>query len=336
MSYSILSSNIIFGLESVPQYSFVTPQDGILQLERVDGNSAVMQIDGRVLADTLQLSAPTRNRVVGTDAFGRLSETTVEVDAFELHGSRISNLENAVDYLNVKHTIHNTDSGPALSVRQDGDQTIFVMKDDANTVMTTFHGGYTVHAPGSSTQLNGLTSAPYTNATLAVIGNILSTEYLLANVIGKTVTAGDITANNNIASESLSVSGNMTAVNGYFSGDLFIAASDTRLKENIQEIDGALDIMQQIRGYTFTWKEGVDGLHLSGGDIGLLAQEIKETPIGDLLVAPAPFDYKPGGGSRSGENYLTVRYDKMHALEIQSINELAKRVEAIERQLTCK
>jgi len=343
MSYSILSSNIVFGVEGVPQYSFVTPSDGILQLERLDGNLAVMKIDGRVLADTLQLSAPTRNRVVSTDAFGRLAETTVQVDAFQIHGSRIANLEadasdlgNSIEQLNVQHIIHNTSNGPALSVQQDGDETILVIKDDANTVMSIYDGGHTVMAPGSSTTLNGLTTVPavFTGATLGVIGNVLSTGYVLGNVIGNvqstTITSTDISVSNTVTTGSLAVSANMTALNGFFQGDLFIAASDSRLKDDIREISGALDIIKSIKGYTFIWREGVDGLRLSGRDIGLLAQEIQATPMGNLLVAPAPFDYNPGGGSRSGENYLTVRYDKLHALEIQSINDLLQRVEALE------
>lgn len=338
MSYSILSSNIVFGLDNVPQYSFVTPSDGILQLERLDGNSAVMQVDGRLLADTLQLSDPIRNRVVGTDAFGRLSETTIQVEAFQLHPSRLSNLESnatilegRVSNLNVRHVIHNTGSGPALSIRQDGEnETTFLAQSDGNTVMGIYRGGRTVFAPGESTQMNGVDSSPFPGTTVGIIGNIQSTGYFLGNAIASILETTDIVVSNSITTGTLSASGNMTALNGFFSGDLFIAASDARLKHDVREIHDALDIVKDIKGYTFHWNEGIDGLSLSGPDIGLIAQEVKATPVGDLLVAPAPFDYKSGGGSRSGEHYMTVRYDKLHALEIQSINELRRRVEALE------
>ena len=47
-------------------------------------------------------------------------------------------------------------------------------------------------------------------------------------------------------------------------------------------------------------------------------------------IALAPFDNDGTGKSKSGENYLTVHYEKLVALLIEAIKELLIRVEILE------
>ena len=80
-------------------------------------------------------------------------------------------------------------------------------------------------------------------------------------------------------------------------------ASDIRLKSNIKKIDGALDKIDKISGYTFD----MDGKR----EAGIIAQEIKE-------VLPEVV----GEFEKDGETYLNVDYPKIIALLIEAIKEL--------------
>lgn len=80
-------------------------------------------------------------------------------------------------------------------------------------------------------------------------------------------------------------------------------ASDIRLKSNIKKIDGALDKIDKISGYTFD----MDGKR----EAGIIAQEIKE-------VLPEVV----GEFKKDGEVYLNVDYPKIIALLIEAIKEL--------------
>lgn len=370
-SYTILSSNVVMGSDTVPSYSFVTSNAGTLQVECLDPSvtTPTLEVDGLVKCDTVAFADPTRSRAVATDQFGRLTETTVPLADLELYGSRISAVEGDAANLgslieavemsgNVRtrvngngitldsNTVITDNSGTAsLNVVQEGGGPVLQLSDGDNTVLSVYDGGATVLAPGSSSVLNGQTSSPFP-ATLGVYGNTSTTGWFLGNLeasnIVTTLLHGsdiDLTGNmdaSGVNASAVTLTGNLYAVNGNFSGDVFIAASDQRLKTDIHVIDNALDTIANVHGYTFTWRDDIPGLPLHGSDIGLLAQEVEATRVGSRIVAKAPFDHDIYGNSTSGNGYLTVRYDKLHALEIQCIHELRARVEALEAMLEAK
>ena len=95
--------------------------------------------------------------------------------------------------------------------------------------------------------------------------------------------------------------------------------SDERLKENITPIENSLDILKQINGYYFDWKE-MPGVHENEGhDIGVIAQEIG-------AVLPEIVTTRDNG-------YMAVKYEKLVALLIQTNKELLNRVEALEAKI---
>ena len=95
--------------------------------------------------------------------------------------------------------------------------------------------------------------------------------------------------------------------------------SDERLKENITPIENSLDILKQINGYYFDWKE-MPGIHENEGhDIGVIAQEIG-------AVLPEIVTTRENG-------YMAVKYEKLVALLIQTNKELLNRVEALEAKI---
>jgi hypothetical protein len=109
--------------------------------------------------------------------------------------------------------------------------------------------------------------------------------------------------------------------------DIIAYASDKRLKENIINIPNALDKIKQINGVYFDWKDKTKELGFNPSqknDVGVIAQEIQA--ILPEVVTLAPFDYELGK-SKSGENYLTVKYDKLAPLFIEAIKELNQKVE---------
>ena len=57
----------------------------------------------------------------------------------------------------------------------------------------------------------------------------------------------------------------------------FTTTSDADLKENVAEIEGAVEKVEVIRGVTFDWKDG------SGSTAGVIAQEV-ESVLPSIVV----------------------------------------------------
>jgi hypothetical protein len=120
----------------------------------------------------------------------------------------------------------------------------------------------------------------------------------------------------------------------YSSGDIVAYASDKRLKENYEQLTDAVVRVQKLTGMTFDWKEGLEELGFSPSckhEVGVLAQDVQ-------LVLPeavklAPFDDNGKGESISGENYLTVKYEKIVPLLIEAIKEQQTQIENQQSQI---
>jgi len=137
---------------------------------------------------------------------------------------------------------------------------------------------------------------------------------------------------------------NVRATNTFYAGgDVVAYSSDIRLKENIKPIDNAIDKIMKLNGVYYTWKDMVTDVGftpLQKDEVGVLAQEVQE--VLPEVVTAAPFDCEidpPTGKtqSKSGQNYLTVKYEKLVPLLIEAIKEqqttiqqLNSRIEALE------
>jgi hypothetical protein len=122
-------------------------------------------------------------------------------------------------------------------------------------------------------------------------------------------------------------------------GNVTAFSSDERLKYNIKPITGARKLLRQVEGVYFDWDlEECNKWNFfpPAHDMGLLAQRVQK--INPYAVHPAPFDLDPiAKGSKSGKDYLTVQYEKMVPMLIQSSNEhdelidqMQARIEALE------
>jgi hypothetical protein len=143
------------------------------------------------------------------------------------------------------------------------------------------------------------------NGALQVSGNIETTTGSLLVKSGGSVKA------------SIDQSGN-----GYFTGDVTTngSASDERLKENIVPLDKGLETIEQIKTYTFNYKNRPQDTHP-----GVIAQEIEE------LVPEVVYDIEMEDGT-----YKAVRYQQLVPLLINAIKDLSEKVNVLENKLINK
>ena len=98
--------------------------------------------------------------------------------------------------------------------------------------------------------------------------------------------------------------------------------SDPRLKENIVPIEDALSKIERLTGVHFTWKYGIAHIEVKAGksDIGILADQVKEV-FPEIVTDSIEID---------GAAYMTVSYEKLIPVLIQSIKELHARIKCLE------
>ena len=134
----------------------------------------------------------------------------------------------------------------------------------------------------------------------------------------------------------------------YATGDIIAYYSDRRLKQNIEPINGALDIIDRIGAYTFEWNkksEEVWAKKEGDKDFGLISQEVESAwPMGVAIQGAKDINDKYGYGDpdseyydplhieRNPEEYKTVRYDKMVTLAIAAIKEQQTQIEALKNE----
>jgi hypothetical protein len=137
------------------------------------------------------------------------------------------------------------------------------------------------------------------NPTVAVVA---SPQFTALGVgTAASATTGEIRATDNITA--------------YFS-------SDKKFKENIQEIQGALDKVVAIGGKTFDWTDeyiethgGEDGYFIQKSDFGVIAQDVEQQ-------FPAAVRTREDGT-------LAVDYAKLSALAFAAIAELKKEIDTL-------
>jgi len=239
-SYSILNSNVVFGAVNVPQYSFVTAQNGVLQLECLDPSvtTPTFQVDGVVECDTVALTSLPQEQILATDASGGLSGTGVTRTQFQSHAPRLGNLEAQtanigtwpvntwqISNLDAANRVYYANGGP--TILRSGDGTFTMQKPDgANVLHITSDGNVIVeHIVGDGRYLSNVASSNAsfldqgTVDTTLLPGNIVITdnyygnavyanlggEYLYGNVEGDFVIEGG-----NLHAELAIVGGNLS------------------------------------------------------------------------------------------------------------------------------
>ena len=93
-------------------------------------------------------------------------------------------------------------------------------------------------------------------------------------------------------------------------------SSDQQLKDNVLKIDTALDKVNSLGGYSFTWNNNIGDMRAGTPDYGVIAQELED-------VLPHAVDINSRG-------YKTVNYNSLIPLLIEAVKELTERVKELE------
>jgi hypothetical protein len=112
--------------------------------------------------------------------------------------------------------------------------------------------------------------------------------------------------------------------------------SDARLKKFLGKIDNAVHKVNQLNGYYYVENEVAEqyGYKNKQEQVGVSAQEVEA--VLPHIVTRAPFDIaKNEDGteySKSGEDYKTVRYERLVPLLIEAIKELKAEIEELKKR----
>ena len=221
----------------------------------------------------------------------------------------------------------NTTSGAARSIN------LSSVATDPSSIATSNHTGITWGVRTDSEPYY-MIYCPYTT-----YGSYTYNRLTLAWHTGIQIGAANLYGGTRFFNNSINVGTQILTINDgdnniRASYDIIAYASDGRLKENIKNIEGSLEKVMRINGVHFDWKEKTkdygfepDQIH----DVGVIAQEIQE--ILPEIVTLAPFDYMTGGVSKSGENFLTVKYEKLTPLLIEAIKEQQVQIEDLKQEV---
>ena len=123
-------------------------------------------------------------------------------------------------------------------------------------------------------------------------------------------------------------------------GDVYTNYSDMRLKDKVGDIENALDKVCSIDTMLYKHNDLAKSYGYEGDEIqvGVTAQSVKE--VLPEVIALAPFDietHETDGTtwSKSGEDYMTVRYERIVPLLIEAIKDLKAELATIKGKCKC-
>jgi hypothetical protein len=121
-----------------------------------------------------------------------------------------------------------------------------------------------------------------------------------------------------------------SAGTGSFRGDVIAYSSDRRLKTKTGSIEDPLNKLKMLHGFTYVHNElaNKNGFKDTTEHVGVSAQDVQS--VLPQAVKLAPFDTKDGKTSISGENYLTVQYERIVPLLIEALKEESRKREELE------
>ena len=173
----------------------------------------------------------------------------------------------------------------------------------ANSIFKIGNGANTVQVLLANASVNGHVLASNTNEfDIGTASKSFKTGYFDTSIV-----IGDTSANTTA----------VLANNIYATDDLVASySSDQQLKDNVLIIDTALDKINSIGGYSFTWNNNIGDMRAGTPDYGVIAQELED-------VLPHAVDINSRG-------YKTVNYNSLIPLLVEAVKELTERVKELE------
>ena len=130
---------------------------------------------------------------------------------------------------------------------------------------------------------------------------------------------------------SLHVVGEIVATNNITS-----YYSDERLKTKISDINEPLKIINNLNGFYYIPNElaRINGITNTSKEIGLSAQEVQKVLPEIVKIAPFDLETDKDGNkiSKSGENYLTMSYERLAPVFVEAIKELHQKNIVLEQK----
>ena len=220
--------------------------------------------------------------------------------------------------------------------------------DKAPKASPTFTGVPAAPTAAAGTNTTQLATTAYSLAavtgSVSTISTLLNTSLKIGRDVTNIIDFG--TDNNIILKTANAVIGTATratinhtgiAIVGALTvtGDITGLTSDKRLKKNIKILSNPLDKLKVLSGFTYDWS--LDKCAEAGFEpkdeeqIGVFAQDVQS--VIPQAVKPAPFDTDSEGNSISGDNYLTVQYEKIVPLLIECIKEQQKQIDELKNKV---
>jgi len=248
---------------------------------------------------------------------GTYTETSNTLVSFSVSPPSGSNILVEVDgYINnpyyannIAYTVNGNISSSA--------NTIQLAIDGLTSKLVTYYANNTVQNPIDATQNTNIASAAsYANSAFTQANGAFAAANTISTNFGTSsnVQFGSL----GVGTAASGVSGEIRAANNitaYYS-------SDISLKENIQDIPNALNMVTTIGGKTFDWKDevieargGEDGYFVRKQDFGVIAQDVQS-------VFPLAVRLRDDG-------ILAVDYEKMCALAFAAIKELKAEIDML-------
>jgi len=124
------------------------------------------------------------------------------------------------------------------------------------------------------------------------------------------------------------VTGNLLATS-----DVYAYYSDVRLKDVVGAIERPLESIGAIDTFYYTHNDKARELGYEGAErqVGVSAQSVQA--VLPEVIGRAPIDDDGEGGSVTGEDYITVKYERIVPLLIEGIKELTSELESVRLEL---
>ena len=283
-----------------------------------------------------------------TDARQRIYFENVSTTFIKGHGATPLIFRNSADS-NIITVLNNGSVGIGIGVNNPQNIAEFYHADSNAAFIRISGGGGTgntcgIHFKNTISRGGGVTTLP--SASIWAIDDGNSSSHLAFGTAptGTTPALGIVAErmrilnNGNVGIGIAAPAAPLHVVGNIFAtGDVAAYYSDIRLKNVISNINNPINIINSLNGFYYTPNDLAISLGYSNikQEIGLSAQDVKN--VLPEIVNLAPFDVTTNENgeivSKSGNNYLTLNYQRLVPVLIEGTKDLYKLIQQLQQQV---